>query len=68
MPPVDWTVEFNSCWKHCETVSAFEAVVDLFGEAPGGELRGKTSSLGLIAGEGVSAWYGWGAEERIASG
>ena len=71
MPPVGRTVESNSCWKPCEAVSVSEAVVGLSGEAPGraspasvdpgwppgegGELRGKTSSLRLITGEGVSA-------------
>ena len=69
MPPVSRTVESNSCWKPCEAVSASEVVVGLSGEAPGGtspasvdpgwprggELRGKTSSLRLITGEGVSA-------------
>ena len=41
-----------------------EAVVGLLGE-----LRDGTSSLGgLVAWEGVSAWYDGGDEERIASG
>ena len=69
MPPVDRTVESNSCWKPCEVVSTSEAVVGLSGEVPGRaiptsvdpgwprgrESQSETSSLRLITGEGVSA-------------